>query len=145
MALDIPREAYFQWFHKSLCASVDLGHALHPGYRDKHEPQHIALLNKGIIIKSSAQNRYASDARSSAAIVDLCRKHKIPFQKYVSRGDIPCGTTVGPIHANRTGMPTVDLGIAQLSMHSCREIMGAKDLGALCDLLNVFYTGKEGQ
>lgn len=139
LALDISRESYFQWFQKSLCASVDLGHAFHPGYTDKHEPRHMALMNKGILIKSNAQNRYASDARSSAAIVNLCRKNKIPFQKYVNRGDIPCGSTVGPIHANRTGMPTVDLGIAQLSMHSCREIMGTKDHEALCELLAAFF------
>lgn len=139
LALGLSRDEYFQLVSRSLCVSVDLGHALHPNYKDRHEPHHVALLNKGILIKANAQNRYASDARSTAIIVDLCHKHKIPFQKYVSRGDIPCGTTVGPIHSHVTGMPTVDLGIAQLSMHSCREIMGAKDHLALCDLLKVFF------
>lgn len=138
LALNLSREEYFQLISRSLCASVDLGHALHPNYKDKHEPRHIALLNKGILLKTNAQNRYASDARSMAAITSLCLKHKIPFQKYVSRGDIPCGTTVGPIHAHVTGMPTIDIGIPQLSMHSCRELVGTKDVLSLCRLLKAF-------
>lgn len=138
LALNLSRDDYFQVISRSLCVSVDLGHALHPNYKDRHEPHHVALLNKGIIIKANAQNRYASDARSTAVIVSLCHKHKIPFQKYVSRGDIPCGTTVGPIHSHVTGMPTIDIGISQLSMHACREIMAAKDHLALCDLLKAF-------
>lgn len=140
LALGLSRDDFFQLVARSLCVSVDLGHALHPNYKDKHEPRHLALLNKGVIIKTNAQNRYASDARSTAEIMALCRDHKIPFQKYVSRGDIPCGTTVGPIHAHVTGMPTIDIGISELSMHSCREIMGAKDHLALCELLKAFFS-----
>lgn len=139
LALNLSREEYFRLISRSLCVSVDLGHAVHPSYKNKHEPRHAALLNGGIIIKTNAQNRYASDARSTASIISLCHKHNIPFQKYVSRGDIPCGTTVGPIHAHVTGMPTIDIGISQLSMHSCREIMGAKDILALYNLLKAFF------
>lgn len=140
LALGLSREDYFRMISRSLCASVDLGHALHPNYADKHEPRHVALMNKGILIKTNAQHRYASDARSSATIVNLCHKHKIPFQKYMSRGDIPCGTTVGPIHATLTGMPTIDIGVTQLSMHSCREVMGVKDFDSLCSLLKAFLS-----
>lgn len=139
LAMNCSREEYFQWISRSLCLSVDLGHALHPNYKDRHEPHHAALLNKGVLIKANAQNRYASEARATATVVSLCQKHKIPFQKYASRGDIPCGTTVGPINAHVTGMPTIDIGIAQLSMHSCREIIAAKDHSALCDLLAGFF------
>lgn len=139
LALKLPREEYFRTLNRSLCASVDLTHALHPNYADKHEPRHTMLLNHGIAIKSNAQNRYASDARSSAAIIALCKKHRIPYQMYVARGDIPSGTTVGPIHANLTGISTVDLGCAQLSMHSCREVMGTQDYHSLCRLLTSFF------
>jgi aspartyl aminopeptidase len=139
LALNCSREDYFQWISRSLCLSVDLGHALHPNYKDRHEPHHKALLNKGVLIKANAQSRYASEARAAASIVSLCQKHKIPFQKYTSRGDIPCGTTVGPIHSHVTGMTTLDIGIAQLSMHASREIIAAKDHAALCDLLAIFY------
>lgn len=140
LASNLSRDEYFQLINSSLCLSVDLGHALHPNYKDKHEPRHTALLNSGIIIKANAQNRYASDARAMGTIVSLCLKHKIPFQKYVSRGDIPCGTTVGPIHAYVTGMPTLDIGIPQLSMHSCRELAGTHDVLSLCDLLKAFFS-----
>ncbi len=142
LALNMPREEYFRLLSRSLCASVDLAHALHPNYADKHEPRHQALMNKGIVIKSSAQYRYASDARSSAAIVALCHQHKIPFQRYVARGDIPCGTTVGPIHANLTGMPTVDIGCTQLSMHSSREVAGTVDHHTMCRLIAAFLDGR---
>ncbi|MEI8365642.1 MAG: M18 family aminopeptidase [Parachlamydiaceae bacterium] len=137
--LNLSRDDYFRLLSRSLCASVDLGHAFHPGYPEKHEPRHLALLNQGIIIKTNAQHRYASDARSSAEIVRLCHEHNIPLQHYVTRGDIPCGSTVGPIHAQLTGMPTVDIGIAQLSMHSCRELASYKDFTYLNQLLKCFF------
>lgn len=140
LALNISREQFLCWIRRSLCLSVDLGHAVHPSYSDKHEPRHAALLSKGILIKTNAQNRYSSDAKSFAEITVLCKKHKIPFQKYVSRGDIPCGTTVGPILANQTGIPTIDIGISQLSMHACKEIVSTQDHLALCKLLAAFYS-----
>jgi len=135
LASNLSREEYFQLLGRSLCTSVDLAHAYHPNYSDKHEPRHQILLNHGICVKSNAQNKYASDARSAAAIVKLCYDHKIPFQRYVNRGDIPGGSTVGPIHASLTGMSTVDIGCAQLSMHSCRELTGVEDFHSLCRLL----------
>lgn len=138
LAQNLMREDYFRLLSGSLCVSVDLSHALHPNYKDKHEPQHTILLNKGIVIKSNAQHRYATDARSAASIIELCHQYKIPFQKYVVRGDIPSGSTIGPIHANLTGMPTVDIGCPQLSMHSCREIMGTEDHLHMCHLLARF-------
>lgn len=138
LSLKMSREDYFRLNSRSLCISVDLAHALHPNYPEKHEPLHRPLLNHGIVIKTNAQQRYASDARSFAAIAALCLKHHIPYQKYVVRSDIPCGTTVGPINANLTGISTVDIGCAQLSMHSCREIMGASDHLSMIHLLTEF-------
>lgn len=138
IAMGLSREEYLRLFHNSLCLSADLTHAIHPSYSDKHEPQHQVLLNQGIAIKSNAQQRYASDARSSATIISLCHQHKIPLQMYVGRGDIACGTTVGPIHATSTGMPTVDVGCPQLSMHGCRELMGTQDHLSLCQLMKAF-------
>lgn len=138
LASKLAREDYFRLLDSSLCASVDQAHAFHPGYPEKHEPNHLALLNRGIVLKTSAQQRYASDARTSGVIAALCKQHDIPYQKYVSRGDIPCGTTVGPIHAGATGMPTVDIGCAQLSMHGARELMGTTDHQDMCRLLKAF-------
>jgi aspartyl aminopeptidase len=127
LALNMSREEYFRLISQSLCLSVDLAHATHPNYGDKHEPRHPIFMDRGIVIKYNAQHKYASDARSVALIVELCRKNMIPFQSFVTRGDIPCGTTIGPINAQSTGMPTVDIGCAQLSMHSCRELTATED------------------
>lgn len=139
LALKMPREDYLRMIGKSLCVSVDLGHAQHPNYADKHEPRHQALLNHGVLLKSNAQYKYASDALSLAKMIDLCQQNKIPYQKYVSRGDIPSGSTIGPIHAHLTGMPTVDIGCPQLSMHSARELMGTQDHLSLMYLLQHFF------
>lgn len=138
-ALGGTREDYLRIVASSLCLSVDLAHALHPNYAEKHEPQHKIHLGKGIVIKHSAQQRYASTAATSSYIKALCLKHKIPYQETVGRGDIPTGTTIGPIHANLTGMPTVDIGIPQLSMHSTRELIACEDQNNMTELLNTFY------
>ena len=140
LSLKLSREDYLRLIPNSLCASVDLSHAVHPNYSDKHEPRHPVLLNMGIVIKTNAQHRYATDALSSATIVNLCHDHEIKFQHHISRGDMSCGSTVGPIHANLTGMPTVDIGCPQLSMHSAREIMGSSDHLSMCRLLQAFLS-----
>lgn len=133
------REGYFRLLSESLCVSIDVGHALHPNYPEKHEPRHQLMLNKGVILKSSAQYRYATDARSSALITELCKSHKINLQKFTSRGDIPSGSTIGPIAAQALGIATVDIGIAQLSMHSSRELIGTEDLQDLTCLLTGYF------
>lgn len=133
------REDYFRLLNQSLCVSCDAGHALHPNYPDKHEPRHQLFLNQGVILKSSAQYRYASDARSSAVIEEACKLNKQNLQRFTSRGDIPAGSTIGPITAHNTGMATVDVGIAMLSMHSAREIVGVKDLDTLRQLMTTVF------
>jgi aspartyl aminopeptidase len=135
LALKMAREGYLRLLNNALCISCDLGHALHPNYMDKHDPQHQPLLGEGIILKSNAQQRYVTDAESGAYIARLCHQHKIPLQKFVTRGDIPSGSTIGPIHASQTGMKTVDMGCAQLSMHSTRELAACQDHLDLCRLL----------
>lgn len=132
------REAYFQLLANSFCVSVDLAHALNPNYVDKHEPRHRPLLSKGIVIKSNAQQRYASNAHSIAVIVELCLKNNIPYQHFVARNDMPCGTTIGPITASKTGIATVDIGCPQLSMHSCREVVASEDHVSMIKLLSAF-------
>jgi aspartyl aminopeptidase len=138
LALKMNREEYLCLMQKSLCVSVDLGHALHPNYMEKHEANHRLLMQHGIIVKYNSQHKYASDARSAAKIIDLCRKNRIPMQKFVNRNDIPCGSTIGPIHAHITGMATVDIGCAQLSMHSARELTSCQDYSNMRMLLTAF-------
>lgn len=129
------REDYLKLLTSSLCVSVDLGHALHPNYGDRHDPQHKAVLAGGILIKTHAQKKYATHAQTAAPIIQTALKANLPYTFISGRNDIPSGSTVGPIHASATGIPTVDVGIAQLSMHSARELMAAKDLEILYKLL----------
>lgn len=134
----LTRDDYLQFVNRSFCISVDLAHALHPNYPEKHEPHHRPSLGKGIVIKSNAQQRYASNAHSISVIVEICLKNKIPYQYFVSRNDMPCGSTIGPITASATGIPTVDIGSPQLSMHSCRELASCQDHLSMIKLLTHF-------
>jgi len=138
LSLHFGKEDYFKMIANSLLISVDLAHAMHPNYKEKHEPHHQPLLNKGIVIKQNANLRYASNGYSTAHIVELCQKNKIPYQFFVSRNDMPCGSTIGPLNASQTGIETIDIGVAQLSMHSCRELAATQDQLDMCQLLTKF-------
>ncbi len=139
LALDASRDHFLKVLQQSIALSIDVAHALHPNYTEKHEPRHQALLGKGVVLKYSAQQRYATDGYTEALLQSLCRRKKLmPLQKIISRGDIPSGSTIGPIHASTTGMATVDIGIPQLSMHACRELISAEDQITLTDLLQSF-------
>ena len=129
------REDYFRLLNRSFCISIDLAHALHPHYADKHDAQHQPLLGGGIVIKHNAQQRYATSARSLLPVQLCADAKKLRVQHFTSRNDIPCGTTIGPIQAFQTGIPTVDIGCGQLSMHSCRELMSCQDHLDMCQLL----------
>ncbi len=129
------REDLFCLLNRSTCLSIDLAHALHPSYADKHDALHQPFLGQGIVVKHNAQQRYATHARSALPLQLMAKLRKIPLQHFVSRNDIPCGTTIGPIQASVTGMSTVDLGCGQLSMHSCRELMSCQDHLDMCELL----------
>lgn len=129
------REDYFCLINRSTCISIDLAHALHPNYADKHDPYHQPFLGQGIVLKNNAQQRYATNAHSSLPIQRVATLNKIPLQYFVSRNDMPCGTTIGPLQACLTGMNTVDIGCGQLSMHACRELMACQDHLDMCQLL----------
>lgn len=122
--------------NNSLCLSLDMAHALNPNYPGKHDANHQPLLGKGVVIKYNADQKYASNAVSAAVLVRLCRSLNLPLQTFVSRSDMPCGSTIGPIHAQQTGILTVDLGCPQWSMHSCREVMACQDYMDMCLLLS---------
>ena len=123
----------------SACISADGAHATHPNYVDRHEPDHQVALNGGPVIKRNANERYATDAMGQAIAEEACREADVPFQLFVNRTDLACGSTIGPVTAAQLGVTTVDMGIAQLSMHSARELCGASDPGRLTAALTAFY------
>lgn len=123
----------------SVCVSADMAHATHPNYSDRHEPGHWIALGGGPVVKTNVAQRYASDARSAAPFVDACGRAGITVQLYAHRGDLPCGSTIGPITASRLGIPTVDVGAPQLAMHSARELMATADVAPYRDAFRAFF------
>lgn len=126
---------------KSLLISADGAHATHPNYPERHDPNHTVLLNGGPVIKHNANVRYATDARGEAIVVAASRELGLPIQHFVSRNDVPCGSTIGPILAARLGVTTVDIGVPQLGMHSCREMCGVRDPVSLFHLIKAVFEG----
>jgi aspartyl aminopeptidase len=117
-----------------------MAHATHPNYPDRHEPAHRIEINGGPVLKVNQNLRYASDASGAAEFALACDRAGVPLQRYVHRADLPCGSTIGPITASRTGLSTVDVGAPQLAMHSARELMGAEDVRMYADALAAFLT-----
>lgn len=124
---DSPREAFFRSMANSFFISADMAHAVHPNYSEKHDAKHMPILNGGPVIKCNSNQRYATEGVSSAWFEILCKKAGVPVQKFVVRSDLGCGSTIGPITAANLGIRTVDVGNPMLSMHSIREMAGAKD------------------
>lgn len=122
----------------SVQISADMAHAVHPNYADRHEPKHMPRLNAGPVIKINAQQRYATDAPTAAVFENLCRASEVPYQKFVNRTDLACGSTIGPISSARLGVATVDVGNPMLSMHSIREQSGAKDPARMVTVMTRF-------
>ena len=136
-ACERPHTSYLA---ESIALSIDMAHAEHPNHTEKHEPNHAPLLGKGIVLKTNAQKRYASDLMSSAKLRLLCEQAGIPLQVFITRNDMPCGSTVGPTVSANLGIPTVDIGEPMLSMHSIREMMAASDHADMIKLLQTFYS-----
>ncbi|OMC24758.1 M18 family aminopeptidase [Mycobacterium colombiense] len=134
------REDYLRRLPDSLLASADMAHATHPNYPDRHEPGHLIEVNAGPVLKVHPNLRYATDGRTAAAFALACRQAGVNLQRYEHRADLPCGSTIGPLAAARTGIPTVDVGAAQLAMHSARELMGAHDVAAYSAAMQAFFS-----
>ena len=124
----------------SSCVSADNAHAIHPNYAERHDAGHAPLVNHGIAIKLNANQRYATDATTAALFRTCCEKAGVPVQTFVSRNNIPCGSTIGPLSATRLGIATVDVGVPQLSMHSARELCGADDPAYLVAALGAYWS-----
>lgn len=134
------REDLLRRLAGSMVASGDMAHATHPNYPERHEPGHLIEVNGGPVLKVQPNLRYATDSRTAGAFALACAQAGVPLQRYEHRADLPCGSTIGPMTAARTGIPTVDVGAAQLAMHSAREVMGALDVPAYAAALQAFLS-----
>jgi aspartyl aminopeptidase len=130
--------------HRAVCSSmmlsVDNAHAVHPNYAEKHDASHGPLLNSGPVLKFDADQSYATSSDTAAILRWLAAQdEKIPLQSFVTRADMRCGSTIGPITSASLGLKTADLGVPQLAMHSIRELAGTRDVIYLFNLLQRFY------
>ena len=124
---------------RSMFISCDNAHAVHPNYKRQHDVRHQPVLNKGPVIKVNAKHSYATTSLTSSIFKKICLDAEVPVQTFVSRSDLSCGSTIGPITSARLGIPTIDVGIPQLAMHSCRETAGVKDPVYLGQALEKFF------
>lgn len=133
-------DLYSACLRKSFVFSVDQAHAIHPNYPSKHEKNHSPQMNKGVVMKTNSNQRYTTNSVTGFIVREIARKAgTTPLQEFVVRNDCPCGSTIGPIIASNTGIRTVDAGMPQLSMHSCREVMGIVDLTNGFELFQAFF------
>ncbi|MDA1370162.1 MAG: M18 family aminopeptidase [Proteobacteria bacterium] len=125
--------------HQSLFLSIDNAHGVHPNFSEKHDDNHQPLLNAGPVIKVNANQRYASNSQSIALFKSICNKLSIPYQQFVMRSDMACGSTIGPLTATAMGITTVDIGIASFGMHSIRELAGIEDVESTYQVVNAYF------
>jgi aspartyl aminopeptidase len=131
----LPRALAQSWL-----VSADMAHAVHPTRYDRHEPAHQPQLGGGPVLKVNANQAYATDAASGGWFAERCAEASVPVQWFVTRADLPSGSTIGPLTATRLGIPTVDVGAPMLAMHSCRELASALDVPLMVDALTACFT-----
>lgn len=132
-------ETRMQVIDASLMVSADNAHGVHPNFSDRHDDNHGPKLNLGPVIKVNANQRYATTSESSALFRDLAERAQVPVQTFVSRTDMECGSTIGPITSSEVGVKTLDVGVPTFAMHSIRELAGRDDACYLYRILNEYY------
>lgn len=127
--LDTTRDAMAVCFRRSFLLSADMAHCIHPNYADLHQKNHEPMIDQGVTLKVNCNGRYASNAISTSISKEIARnaEGRCDLQEFIIKQDIPCGSTIGPALSSRLGCHTVDIGIAQLAMHSVREMLGTMD------------------
>lgn len=134
------QEQYLTALASSFMVSADNAHAVHPNHGDKACPTNRPYMNGGIVIKHSANQKYTTDAVSCAIMRTICKRADVPFQSYINRSDIAGGSTLGNISNTQVALNTVDIGAAQLAMHSPYETCGVKDTAYLMKVAETFFS-----
>lgn len=132
-------ESHHRMIQHSMMISVDNAHAIHPNYADRHDAEHGPKLNHGPVIKSNANQRYATNSETGAFFRQLCEQQDVPVQDFVVRSDMACGSTIGPLTAAALGVKTLDIGVPTFGMHSIRELAGSQDAYLLSKALTQFF------
>ncbi len=132
-------EAFQRLVEHSWMISADNAHGIHPNYADRHDASHGPLLNQGPVIKTNANQRYATNSETSARFRQICQQADVPLQDFVVRTDMACGSTIGPLTAAQIGVKTLDIGVPTFAMHSIRELAGSQDGWHLYRALKHFF------
>ena len=138
-ALGGTEASYEPALKRSFVVSADMAHACHPTYSFKHEVNHRPAFSKGLVIKQNANMRYATTMATSMVIKLASRIAEVPIQEFVVKNDSPCGSTIGNMVSAKLGIPCVDVGIPQLSMHSIREVAHVADLDSTVHLFVTLF------
>ena len=139
LALGADGEALRVALASSFLVSADNAHALHPNHPEKYDPTNRAYMNAGVVVKFSANQRYTTDGMSKAVFSEICERAGVPVQYFANRSDMVGGSTLGNISSAHVSIPTVDIGLAQLAMHSCYETAGTRDAAYMVRALTAFY------
>lgn len=129
----------YQALASSFIISADNAHAVHPNHPEKSDSTNMVYMNKGVVVKHQASLRYTTDALSEAIFKKICNLIDVPYQDYTNRSDMRGGSTLGAISQSHLSIPSVDIGLAQLAMHSIYETCGVKDIEYMVKVLNKFY------
>lgn len=138
-ALGKSEEEYYQAVAKSFLVSCDNAHAVHPNHPEKTDAVNCAMMNQGIVLKESANQKYTTDAFSRALFTAICKKAGVPVQTFANRSDSVGGSTLGNLSNTQVSLHAVDFGLPQLAMHSCYETAGIKDTAYAIESLSAFY------
>ena len=138
-ALGRTKSQYQQALASSFMLSADNAHGVHPNYSEKACPTNRPYLNGGVVIKFSSNQKYTTDAVAAALFREICKRADVPVQVYLNRSDVPGGSTLGNISGTQVALNTVDIGLAQLAMHSPYETAGVKDTEYLIRVMRQFY------
>ena len=125
---------------QSYMLSADNAHAIHPNHPEFADPNNAPVMNQGVVLKFNANQRYCTDGVSAAIFRKVCAKAEVPVQTYCNRADMAGGSTLGNISLTHVSVPSADIGLPQLAMHSCFETAGCKDVAYMIDALTAFYS-----
>ena len=136
------RSGYLQWVAGSFLISADNAHAVHPNHPEKADPTNRPYINGGIVVKFHGSQKYATDAFSAGVLKKICRQAEVPCQTYANRSDIAGGSTLGNLSTAHVSVPTVDIGLPQLAMHSAVETAGVQDTEYAVKMFEEFFGGQ---
>ena len=141
LALGEDEEGYLRLLAGSFLVSADNAHAQHPNHPEYADSLNCPHMNGGIVLKFNANQRYATDAVSGALLREVCAAAQVPVQVFANRSDLAGGSTLGSIASTKVPVPTADIGLAQLAMHSCYETAGVQDLDSLIAMAKTLFSG----